>query len=404
MQKTRCIFTGALRGLISLNRSLFLAVIRPSNIHKNHVMSNQFHTLTVQSITPETPDAVTVAFTIPDSLQDTFSYKQGQYLTLRFTINGEDVRRAYSMCSSPLDKEIAVTVKQVEGGVVSTHINRSLQAGDTVDVMPPEGRFYTKLDPDQRKDYYLIGAGSGITPLMSILRTVLEKEPMSRIILLYGNRNEDSIIFKDQLDEFVQKYDGQLVVRHILSQPKREKSKGIGGLFSKGKISWEGPVGRISPVVIGELLEDFPVKAPRAEFFICGPGNLIDISEKALKERGINGKNVHSERFTAGTKGAEAKQVSGTAGAKVHVHLDGQNIEIAVPPNKTILDVLLAQKYDPPYSCTSGACSSCMAKVIKGSVRMETCFALDEEEVEEGYILTCQSHPTTDEVEITYEV
>jgi len=367
-------------------------------------MSNQFHTLTVQSVTRETADAVTVAFTIPDALEDTFSYKQGQYLTLRFSINGEDVRRAYSMSSSPLDNEIAVTVKQVDGGLVSSHINQSLQAGDQVEVMPPEGRFYTDLDPDHRKDYYLIGAGSGITPLMSILRTVLEKEPMSRIILLYGNRNEDCIIFEDQLNALTQKYDGQLFVRHILSQPKREKAKGIGGLFSKGKIKWEGPVGRISPAVINQLLADFPKKAPQAEFFICGPGNLIDTTEKALKERGIDEKAIHSERFTTGTKGKEASKVAGTEGAIVKVHLDGQEIEVAVPPNKTILDVLLAQKYDPPYSCTSGACSSCMAKVITGSVRMETCFALDDDEVEEGYILTCQSHPTTDSVEITYEV
>ncbi len=367
-------------------------------------MSNHFHALRVKSITPETADAVTVAFEVPEDLKDTFAYQHGQYLTLRFDLKGQDVRRAYSMCSSPEEEDLAVTVKKVNGGLVSTHINDTVKPGDSIEVMPPEGRFFTPVDPDQRKDYYLIGAGSGITPLRSILKTILEKEPMSRVVLLYGNRNEDCIIFRNDLDEMAKTNGGQFEVRYTLSQPKREKAKGIGGLFSKGKMTWEGPVGRIDAKAIDQLLADFPPRTDEVEYFICGPGTLIETAEKALHQKGIPDDHIHSERFTTGNSPQKSQRVSGSEGATVKVHLDGQEIDVEVPPNKTILEVLLAQKYDPPYSCTSGACSTCMAKVIRGSVQMETCFALDDDEVADGYILTCQSHPTTDEVELTYEV
>ena len=367
-------------------------------------MSNTFHTLTVESVNRETADAVTVAFIVPESKKEVFTYKQGQYLTLRFELYGEEVRRAYSMCSSPIENRLAVTVKQVNGGLVSTHINKNLKAGDTVEVMKPEGRFFTEINPDQKKDYYLIGAGSGITPLRSIMLTILEKEPMSRVVLLYGNRDEDHIIFKSELDSLSQKYQDQLIVQHTLSQPKRTKSKGLGGLFSKGKISWEGMTGRIRALNISSLLSEYPQRTSDVEFFICGPGNLIDTAEKALNDSGIPSDKVHSERFTTGRPKTSETSVNGKDGAIVKVHLDGQDIEVEVPANKTILDILLAKKYDPPYSCTSGACSSCMAKVNQGSVRMETCFALDDDEVAEGYILTCQSHPTSSEVEITFDV
>ncbi len=366
-------------------------------------MSKSFHTLKVKAVRPETQDAVTVFFEVPDALSETFQYLQGQYLTLKFPINGQEVRRAYSMCSSPIDEDIAVTVKRVKKGVISNYINDNLQAGQTVEVMPPDGRFYTELDADQRKSYYLFGAGSGITPLMSILRTILEKEPQSNIHLLYGNRNEDCIIFKDQLDELEKRYAGQLHIEHILSRPKREKAAGLGGLFKKGKINWAGKIGRIGPDSIREFLDAHPSTTKASEYFICGPGDMIDVAENTLMTLGVDKENIHTERFSSTLPG-EQDTTGDVAGATLVAHLNGETIEVKVPEGKTILDVLIDNKYDPPYSCTSGACSTCMAKVVKGSARMDACFALDDDEVAEGYILTCQSHPTSEEIEVTYGV
>ncbi len=366
-------------------------------------MSKNFHSLTVKKITRETSEAVTVTFDVPNTLKDTFQYTQGQYLTLKMQMNGTEIRRAYSMSSSPLENEISVTVKKVRDGKMSSFLNDTLKEGTELEVMTPEGRFFTELDAEQKKTYYLFGAGSGITPLMSILKTILEKEPLSKVVLLYGNRSEDSIIFKDRLDELAGKYEGQFKVEHILSQPKREKSKGLSGWLSKGKITWTGKTGRIDGNVVKTFLKDHPNTNQEAEYFICGPGNMIDAVEYALKNLDIDASHIHTERFVNASEKGTSK-VKGVEGAMLKVHLDGQVHELVVPPNKTILDALLDLKLDAPYSCTAGACSTCMAKVMKGSVKMEACFALDDDEIEEGYILSCQSHPTSEELEITFEV
>lgn len=367
-------------------------------------MSAEFHTLKVSNVKNETNDTVSITFDIPNELKENFKYEHGQYLTLKFEINGKEERRAYSMSSSPVESGITVTVKKVEGGKVSTHICNNVKSGDSIDVMEPQGRFTIALDPDVNRTFYLFGAGSGITPLISIAKTVLEQEPLSTVFLLYGNRNEDSIIFRSDLEAMENKYQNQFLVTHTLSQPKKEKAGGLGGFFKKAKISWEGEVGRIDDKSVNKFLEKNPTRSSENHYFICGPGSMIDVVEGILEGKEINKKHIHAERFTTGDSEGTKEVESTIDGAKLIVHLDGEKIETTNVKGKTVLDTLLDLKYEPPYSCCSGSCSTCMAKVIKGKVEMEACYALDDDEVEEGFILTCQAHPITSEVEIDFNV
>ena len=371
-------------------------------------MSKHFHPISVKSVEQETNDTVTVTFDVPQNLEKEFRYTCGQYLTIKANIGGEDVRRAYSMCSSPRDRDISVTVKRVNGGRMSNYL-AEIKSGAQLEVMPPDGRFTPKLDPDTQKTYYMIGAGSGITPLMSILRTVLEEEPRSEVHLIYGNRHDDGIIYKTKLDELKRKYAGQFTVEYVVSQPRREKKGGLMGMFSKGKVNWTGAVGRIDSSRLSKWLEANPARNKAVEFYICGPGQMIDNAEKYLISKGYDKKQVRSERFfntgqqQAAPAGASAAAPT-TDGAQASIELDGQQIDIVIPQGKSILDTLLAKKYEPPYSCTSGACSTCMAKLKSGTVKMDACYALDDDEVAEGYILTCQAHPTSAKIDLTFEV
>jgi ring-1,2-phenylacetyl-CoA epoxidase subunit PaaE len=362
-------------------------------------MSTNFYDLKISKIQKETEDALSISFSIPEDLKKEFQYKQGQYLTLKFDLNGKEQRRAYSMSSSPLEKDLTVTVKRVQKGLVSTHMTTQLAVGTTVAVMPPQGRFFTPADVTNRKNYYMIGAGSGITPLLSMIKTIVETEPQSVVYLLYSNRNEESIIFKQQLDELQTRYVNQLYVEHILSQPKREKSGGLFGVFSKGTLNWQGKVGRISEDVLEKWLQDAPKTHKQSEVFICGPDAMMKTAEKTMLGKGFDATNIHTEHFSS----VETEKSENLKGAKVNVQLRGESIDFVATEGKTILEMLIDLKKDAPYSCTSGACSTCIAKVTKGTVKMDACYALDDDEVAAGYILTCQAHPTSSEVEITYE-
>lgn len=368
-------------------------------------MNTQFYSLTVKKVVRETADAVSLFFDVPNNLKENFKFVQGQHLTFKFNLGGAEQRRAYSICTSPFENELAVTVKKVPKGVVSTHICDKIQVGNTIETMPPSGRFFTPLSTTARKDYYLFGAGSGITPMMSILKSILEGEPMSRVHLLYSNRNEDSIIYKQELSNLQHKYEEQLVVEHILSQPKKEKAGGLSGLFSKGKTSWTGKVGRIDKSQVATFLKENPTRAKEAEYFVCGPAGMIDATNAGLTALNIDKKHIHIEHFNnIGVAEDPSVSASTIDGAAVKATLNGKTHSFTVPKGQKILDVMMKQKLDPPYSCTSGACSTCMAKVTKGTIKMDACFALDDDEIQAGYVLTCQAHPTSAEVELTFDV
>ncbi|MCC6411337.1 MAG: ferredoxin--NADP reductase [Saprospiraceae bacterium] len=368
----------------------------------------EFYPLTVKAITPETADTVTIEFDIPEERSDIFKYTQGQYVSIKMHLSGHEVRRSYSMSSSPLDNKLAITVKKVEGGQASTYLHDMLKVGDTLEVAHPDGRFFVKLDPEKRRTYYLFGAGSGITPLLSIIKTTLEAEPMSAIFLLYGSRNEESIIFREELDNLSERYTGQLHVEHVLSQPKKEAGTGgLFGMFKKSSTNWKGRMGRIDGRTVNSFLDENFAHGPEQEcqYFVCGPGNMAESIKAGLLGRGITPKQIHTEHFVNANHvpGEFNGNETGDKGARLIVHLGGQRIETTVPDGATILDVLVKEKYDPPYSCTAGACSTCMAKVLQGEVTMDVCYALDEDEVKSGYVLTCQSKPRTPMVEITYD-
>lgn len=364
-------------------------------------MSHDFFDLTVSEKQAQTPDASVIYLTLPAGREGLFAFEAGQYITIKVEVNGVEERRAYSLCTSPDDEKFGFCVKRLAGGKVSNYLLDSLKEGQTLSVMPPDGRFLAKTNNDNRKTYYLVGAGSGITPLMSISRKVLEDEPGSTVHLIYGNRSEDTIIFKSELEAMEKRYTGQFTVNHILSQPALKKAGGLKGLFGKSKPTWNGRIGRIDAKELNLFLAERESHSNDNQYYICGPGGMIDSVEKELLRKGISDKHIHTERFVTEVVAAEDR-IQGTPGA-VKVTLDGKVIEINCEGGKTILETLVAEGKNPPYSCTSGACSTCIAKVTKGEVKMDVNHALDPDEVVEGYVLTCQAHPVTADVELSYD-
>lgn len=357
-------------------------------------MSLHFAKVAVKEIKKETNECVSVTFEIPQNLIHQFSYKQGQHLTLRTFINGEEVRRSYSLCSSPLENEWRIAIKKTEGGLFSTFANDVLQPGDELDVMPPMGKFFTEIHAANKKHYAAIAAGSGITPVISIIKTVLATEQHSSFTLLYGNKNRNSVIFREKLEALKNKYISRFRIIHVLSREMTDAP------INHGRIDAEK-----CKQVFGKL-----ISLGADEYFICGPEAMIFTVKDFLQQSGVNEKKIHFELFTSSGTKKHRHVIAATTGSntpvcKIAIKLDGVSFNFDLPFNSNnILDAALQHGADLPYSCKGGVCCSCKAKLTEGEVQMDVHYALEPEEIEEGYILTCQSYPKTEKVVIDFDM
>ncbi len=353
---------------------------------QKYTMSN-FHTLTIQSITRETAKAISVGFLIPSGLKDIFSYQAGQYITLKTTINGQEIRRAYSICSTPESGELRVAIKEVEGGTFSTFANRELKEGDTLEVAPPEGRFV--LDSafaKAKKTYLAFAAGSGITPIMSMIKTTLENSSESGFVLVYGNKRPEDAIFRDALLALRDQYNDRFSIEFIYSQSRED-----GAHF-----------GRIMKSTVNFVFKNKYASYEFSDYYLCGPEAMIKEVSNVLTTNGINDSSIHFELFTASTEEAEIEEaLDGKSHIKVLV--DDEEFEFTMAQDTVILDAALDEDIDAPHSCQGGICSSCIARVTEGTAVMEKNQILTDSEVAEGLILTCQAHPTSAKLVVDYD-
>lgn len=359
-------------------------------------MSTKFYPLRVRALRRETADTVSVAFEVPEALRATFQFTQGQYLTLRTTLDGEEVRRSYSICTGTHENELRVAVKRVDEGVFSAYANHQLQVGDTLDVMPPQGRFFTKLDAAQTRLYVGFVAGSGITPVMSILKTTLVQEPQSHFLLFYGNRGFDHIVFREQLEALKNLYPDRLAVHHVLSR------ESLGSDLFYGRLN-----GDKCRAYARLLFRPAEVDA----FFLCGPEDMVFDIKSVLEELHVPAQKIHFELFTTARTGglsrrptpADASRPS-SFDASVTVIQDGTQFDFQLPSDgSTLLDAAMRAGADLPFSCKGGVCSTCKARLLEGQVDMDVSYGLEPDEVAAGYVLTCQSHPKTQRVVVSFD-
>jgi len=343
-----------------------------------------FHPVPVASVDRLTEDSVLICFDVPDDLRDQFSFEPGQHVTVRTDLGGEGVRRNYSICSSATSDTLAIAVKHIPGGAFSTFAMEQLRAGDTLDLMTPTGSFGTPLTPLAMKNYVAVVAGSGITPALSILQTTLAVETESRFTLVYGNRDADSTMFREDLDDLEARYADRLRIIHVHSRDPRHP---------------EHLRGRIDRPKLEQLLLSDPVD-PVDWWFLCGPVEMVTDLRDLLIERGTEPDHVHVELFHGYQKPRVADDFSP---ATVAVTLRGRQHEVSLTAGDTVLESALKAGLEAPYACMGGACGTCKAKVLLGSVAMEQNFALSPTDVEAGYVLTCQSHPTSEEVRVDYD-
>lgn len=355
----------------------------------------QFHSLKVKDIRRETSTCVSVAFEIPDNLKDEYLYKAGQYITIKMLLNNEELRRSYSLCSSPNETDFRVAIKQVHGGRFSAYANKELKVGDVLEVMTPTGNFTVDCAPTKKQNYMAFAAGSGITPILSLIKTILATEPSSTFTLVYGNQNFYSIIFREEIESLKNRYIGRLQVFHILSRERMETD------INYGRIDANKCEHLFSKLIDCNQID---------QFFMCGPEEMIMSVKKFLEAKGVQSAQIHFELFTS-ERSAQAKQAYQESHAAdqgkvslVTIKIDDRSMEIPLAfGGDTILDAALKQGADLPFACKGGVCCTCRAKVIEGSVEMEVNYALEKDEVANGFVLTCQAHPTSDRVVIDFD-
>ena len=355
----------------------------------------KFFPLKVTDVYKETDDCSVVNFEVPQQLRKDFQYHQGQHLTLKKIINGEDLRRSYSLCSSPVEGQWKVAVKQIFEGKFSTFVNQELKAGDTLEVMPPSGDFGVEVKPESDNTYVFFAAGSGITPVLSMIKTHLAKEPNSKCQLFYLNKNAKSIIFKEEIEQLRNKYFGRLEIFYFLTREQRDIE-----LFN----------GRFTPEKIQQLTETVLDVDAVSDCFICGPEQMIFMIRDELVKKGLAPEHIHYELFVTGVseadkKRAEAAMAKRKDGTQITV-LDGGK-EFHFEMSKTddnILDAALTAGADLPFACKGGVCSTCKCKVVEGEVEMKINYALEKDEVEQNFVLSCQAIPTSKDVVVDFDV
>jgi len=356
---------------------------------------SKFFPLKVAEVKRETADTVSVVLDVPSEWSADFKYKQGQYLTFKLKVGNEEIRRSYSLCSSPYSGEkLRVAVKEVEDGRVSSFINRQLKAGDILETMSPAGNFFTELSSTNKKHYVGFAAGSGITPVLSILKAVLEQEPQSRFTLVYSNKNAASVIFKDELEKLSSGAGGRLTVIHT---------------WSREDTGNEHLNGRLNKNMANYILKEYSL-GTADDFFICGPEEMIMNVSETLKEKNIPKEKIHFELFTTpvliinGNATEKKEHVDFKGIAEVTVIMDGVKTTFKLKSDGTnVLDAAMDAGSDAPYSCKGAVCCTCKAKILEGKAEMDMNYALTDKEVEEGYILTCQSHPRSSVLVIDYD-
>ena len=357
-------------------------------------MAVHFHTLKVKAVNKETPDCVSIVFVVPENLQQEFLFEQGQNITLKKNIAGEEVRRSYSICAAPFENELKVAVKKVPDGKFSGYANDILKAGDEIDVLPPTGKFNTKLQNSNRKQYLAFAAGSGITPVLSIIKTTLQTEPQSSFTLVFGNRSRSSIIFFEELEGLKNKYLQRFNFINILSRERTDAPINYGRIDTQKLAD------------LGKLISYKNID----EYFICGPEEMIFCVKDFLEQLDIDKRKIHFELFT--TPGSKVNKVNKVQSinangstSNITVKLDGRSFDFDLGfNNETILDAALKQGADLPFACKGGVCCTCKAKLLEGRVEMDVNWGLEHEEVEQGFILTCQSHPTTEKVVVDFDI